>query len=309
MKAAEWIDSLELPDADKAMLKGIADKKPDAFNGFLAQNEFSRKMNELDQEKKRLQEEFDRKQADVDSYKNTLISTRGKIDKEYKSATTQRDNALARLQAMEAKAAELAEQYGFEVSELGLNNLPPANGAAQNGNGAHANRQSNQNPDPDEPSKYYTRDEAFADAAGHALLLAKFNDLVTEYQDLTGKRPAGATAMMEKAVEALKAGKPQKFDELFDQTYGMADLRQKASEKANQEREEAIRRDERQKVMSEQLVNQTHGANAMNGSQSPALRFAEKRAAAGEQTGPTAQQQRAARIATLLQEEAVKAAS
>lgn len=305
MNATEWIDSLQLEEADKTALKGIATKKPEAFNGFLAQNEFSRKMNELDTQRKSMQEDFDKKQRDVDSFKGTLIETRGKIDKQYKKAIQERDQALQALNAKDARIKEVADANGLDINDFGNLNLPPAN---SNGNaGAHANGQSQTQQNDDELNKkFYTRDEAFSDATGQALLTAMFNDLSAEYQELTGKRPTGAVGLMEKAIEALKAGKPQKFDELFDQHYGMADLRTARSKQQQEEHDELIRRETREKVLSESMVNTASGTPG-HVTNSPVLRYAEKKAAESN-TGATAQQQRSLRVANLLNEEARKAA-
>jgi len=298
MNATEWIETLGLEAADKEVLKGIAAKKPQAFDGYLMQSDYSRKMNEL-------QADFDKKQREVDAFKNTLVDTRGKIDKQYKRAIEERNAAQAKLTTASARIKQVADENGLDYNEFGLDTAPaPAAAVPPVVPATHTQ-------DPEEAAKYYTRDEAFNDATGHAMLLATFTDLTGEYQDLTGKRPAGATALMEKAVAALKEGKPVRFTELFDQHYGMTDLRKQAQEKAQAERDETIRRDERQKVMSEQMVNQTQG-QTQNGNQSPALQFAAKHAAANAPANggtPAADGMRRLRVAGLLQEEAVKAAS
>lgn len=294
MTTQEWIDSLGVDANEKAVLQGVAARKPEAFNGYLTQSDYSRKMNELATERKRLEEDFNRKQAEVDSFKNTLVGTRDRMNKEYKTAIAERDAAKAELMQTQSRMKAIADQHGIEVGDLPATPVTPAATPAAIDHS-------------ELDKKYYGREEAYSDAVGNAMLVATFNDFTTEYFELTGKRPVGARQVMEKAIENLKAGRTVKFEELLDQHYGMSELRQNRSTTEAKEREDAIRRDERQKVQSEMMVNTATGAR--HDANSPALRFAEKQAAARAGSPDNTTAGRSLRVANMLQEEAVKAAT
>lgn len=295
MNATEWIDSLGLEAADKAVLQGIAAKKPQAFDGYLAQADYSRKMNELAADHKKLEADFNKKASEVDNFKNTLIQTRGKMNVEYQKAVSERDQAKNALQQVQSRMKMIADQHGIDIEEPGVV-IPPTTPIAQPPPAF----------DPKElEGRFYTRDEAFNDAKGHAILQATFFDLCSEYQGLAGKPPANSRALMAEAVKALEEGRPINFEQLFDQHYGMTDLRTKRQEADRAEREEAIRREERQKIQSEQMVNTATGVVGQQPN-SPALRFAEKHAAERAGSPDNTAAARRMRVANMLQEEAQK---
>ena len=185
MKVLEWLESLTLDPAKKAQLKesiGAAIKDhPEVDKEFeasvLRQGDYSRVMNEATALGKKLQTDFDSKNQELERYKATLISTRGKLDTSFKKIVQERDTALAQLQQHQTAIKRLADEHGFSAEELGLTTLPAA-GAPVVPAAAAA--------DADAP-KYVTLDDLYRETASVPLFQAQIEDVAAEYSQLFGK--------------------------------------------------------------------------------------------------------------------------
>lgn len=282
-KLVEWLDSLtDIDDATRKALKASigavpADKQSlidKAFEaGVLRQQDYSRNMNDLKKQQEQLQADFEKKDQDVERYKKTLIDTRGRIDGSFRQAVQERDAMRQQLIDTNTKIRKLAEQEGFSVEELGLRDVPaaPAGGGGTAGSGQGAGAASDA--DPNAPT-YITEDRLIRETTLVPLFQAQIEDAVAEYEDLYGKK-IGRGERERIATEAIKQGKQPK-----DIAAGMYDFQTKRDERAASERqvrEDQIRAETRQQVMSEVMAgNGTSSQNGAHGANSPALRFSEK---------------------------------
>jgi hypothetical protein len=121
----EWIKGLELSEDDqKIMLEKMGADKTLAKvgNSILAQREFSRKMDELKAQETRLTADFNKKVADEEKkstdYMNEVGNWKKEKEKVLTDATAAREQAEARLAAVQARIKELAPTYAIPDSEL-----------------------------------------------------------------------------------------------------------------------------------------------------------------------------------------------
>jgi len=268
----EWLEGLNIDAQKKAQLKesmGAAIKDhPEVDKEFeasvLRQGDYSRVMNEATALGKKLQADFDSKNQDLERYKATLISTRGKLDGQFKKVLQERDTALAQLQQHQTAIKKLADEHGFSAEELGLSALPAAGTPIAAPAAAAA--------DPDAP-RYVTLDDLYRETASVPLFQAQIEDVAAEYHQLFGKPfPSGEREKL--AAKAIKDGKGPR--DIAPDIYGFTARRSELAAEETKANEARIRADERTIVTSEIMSNAARGGVGQPGANSPALRFSER---------------------------------
>lgn len=277
-KLVEWLDSLKnLSDDARSKLKesiGAAIKDhPEVDTEFegaiLRQSDYSRHMNELKSQKEQLDQEYQSKNQEVERFKQRLVDARGRIDSTYREAIEARNILASRINETNAKIRKLADQEGFSVAELGLEDVkadaPPPNPGADH------------RPDPNPAeTPYITREDLLKETVAVPLFQAQIEDAVAEYYELYGKT-IGIGEREKIASKAIRDGRSPK--EVAAEMYDFQTKRDERTAQQQKEHDEQIRADERQKVLSDQLAGQARGAHGVSQPNSPALRFSEKHAA------------------------------
>lgn len=260
MKLAEWIDSLATIPADKkALIKeslGAAvaqapELETEFHNGYLRQQDYSKNMNGLTTQKAALEEEFRKKDVALEAYKNTLVTTGGKMNKRAETMQRQRDAALARLQDVGSKLTKAAEENGLDLEELGIDLTLPVSAAADPANKNKKAAPVVDDNDSDDKPNYVTAEQLGTELVQYPVISAQINDAIAEFEELTGKRVRNATEIVTEAVNLAKSGKPVKLSDFLADKLELPKLRTERATKETAEREETIRREERQKTTSE----------------------------------------------------------
>lgn len=134
-----------------------------------------------------------------------------------------------------------------------------------------------------DPAKFVSRDDVtkqFQDFAfNSAAYLADVLEIAGEHQDLFGKR-VSAQELLQKSVEAKKTPR-----EYWMETYKVQDARDERTKKAQEERDNAIRREEREKVIAE--VSKPPAARDFDPSRSPFYIPKEEKSSPWDDSGPT----------------------
>lgn len=121
----EWVKGLELSaDDQKIVLEKLGSEKalPKVGSSIMAQREFSRSMDELKAERTRLESDFQKKINDEEAasraYQNDLGKWKTDKEKILNDAIAAREQAEARLTAVQTKIKEIAPTYAIPESEL-----------------------------------------------------------------------------------------------------------------------------------------------------------------------------------------------
>lgn len=281
MKLTEWIDTLKIdPEKKKAILASagtlvaeLPELDKEFHEGQLRQSDYSKRLTTLDQQKATLEEDFRKKDQALDAYKNTLVTTGGKMTSTAERAKRQRDAALAKLQEVNAKIQKVAEDNGLDLEELGIDlTLPAATAAPAKGKQAAAAQVDD---DDEQKPNYVTAEQLGSELVTYPILVGTIQDAIAEYEDLTGKRVRNSAAMMKEAVELMKSGKQVKLDSFLEEKLGLGTLRTEVETKRRQEEIDLARKDERQKTMSEVMAGNGR-ANPDFQRNSPVLAFNDK---------------------------------
>lgn len=169
----------------------------------LMRQDYSRRQNELADQKKQFTSQIEAQKAEVVKYFNDLKIWQQAQESRYGLASKEASDARARVAAMEAKAREAAATYGIATEELIPASEPPVERAEET-----------KPPDktPDTP-QYLTAQQGRTLAELIPYVSAVLDDLAYEHQQLTGER-LSAKAKREMLQEAIATGKINTSDDV-----------------------------------------------------------------------------------------------
>lgn len=200
---------------------------------------FCKALEDEDVENERIRTEHGQFKTDLDAtakwYQETAQPTINKLTRENIEAKAEAAKERARVQALE---------------ELGLfKRADEMNGGKKKDDVVVPPNQNNNDPDP----RYVSNDHLSEVAERFGSAVATVTDLAEDHRELFGARlPGGATQLRKDYQDAVKnnrfGGDIRAF---WEQKYGVQAKRTEFETRRTQEREDAIRKDERTKVMSE----------------------------------------------------------
>lgn len=269
-----WVKGLDIPEAEQA---GIINSfsKPEVIkkleSSILAQNDYSKKMDELKSEKDRLEADYQKRLKTEDSFRAGLTEWKTTAEKEYadklKAAT---DESLAKLAAARDKIKSVADRYGVPEDEI--KDLLSVQAPEKRVEVAR---------DP-ETGKFVTLENFQKESNAFAKLPAIMVGLDREYYRLFGNDAPPVN--WEKIIESATANRRSVSTE-FESTFKMEDKRKEIADAARKKeletaREEA-RTQERSKILAEhpELANRTVNRERPG---SPILTEARRQAATGK---------------------------
>ncbi len=188
------------------------------------------------------QSDYSRKQAELKKKEDETANMIAANQEWRKGAEAKLTKALSDLESerttraqYEARVKKIADEYGIDPAEI---TVPGATAAAADPVATAPKK---------EPAPDYVTREVFDQFSGiQTQLPAAIMDLAAEHFDLFGKPLKGATGLVKKALDT---GKPLRA--VWEEEFQVANRRDELAEENRRKTEESIRRDERQKVLSE----------------------------------------------------------
>jgi hypothetical protein len=232
-----WLEGLKKTgaiseDELKVLESSIAKPEVAEYVGAsqLRQDEFSRKMNELNSG-------YQTKLQEVQNYERELANWRGTTEK----SISQVQAELLQARAEAARIRQVAQTYGLDESDLGqpvapYTTPPGTPGVATQTEGSNPNLQNlNQ--------EFLSRKEADELGTMYTLLPAEINDIVAEHQELFGgKSPKGMKDIVNRAIKEKRS-----IRDVYEEQFKVADRR---AELETQAREAEITRRVEEKLTS-----------------------------------------------------------
>lgn len=228
---AEWVNGLGLSeDKKKVVLEsfGAPEVLTKVGETVLMRSDYSRQMDALKAEQKKLEDEHKARVAKEDSFHGELQAWKDGKEKEFKEAVAAREASEARLTAVQAKVKELAPTYGIPDDQLSTIMTPLEKTASPTVKTGDQPR--------DAEGKYVPKDE--------------FNKIVTDYAKLPAIitvlerehiRLFGPNAEMPDWIAMVEAGKPLRTQ--WEEKYKVNERRQAlAKEQHDREIKEAEER-------------------------------------------------------------------
>lgn len=271
----KWVEGLKLPEAErKAVLDAIGKGGEDALkyieSNQLRQDEFSKKMNDLQTDIQKKEKDLEAKIANEDKYHNSLASWDTKRKKELEDATTARKKAEDALAAARDKVSALATEHDL-----------PADEVQKLFEGAPVRQENNdRGVDPKElDSRYVTRDDFRVEARSYARLATMIPALERQHFKLFGD--AAEAPDWEKLIEeTTKLGGAKTLKQVYEETYKVAEKREELTnaswnakiETAKKEAAEA----ERAKILADNPTLANNGVRSSEREGSPVLALANK---------------------------------
>jgi uncharacterized phage infection (PIP) family protein YhgE len=231
-----WIDSLTLSEDEKKVFSAVMqDEKRGKVlkDSVLMKSDYSRKMNELQNQQQNLQAEIQKNQQELASHEQNLVNWKGTADKTLAEIQKERDAAVLKLATVQQRAKTLSENYGIDPKEILPDDIQPTPATQPR----------------TEDGRFVAKDEfqkAVTDVMQFPQVAAELIDISAEHQELFGKNLKGTRKLVEDAV----AHKRTIRDEWAEQ-FKVADRRAEVEASAKAAEEARIRTDERNKVLSE----------------------------------------------------------
>ncbi len=296
---AKWVEGLKLPEAERAAVIAAIGKGGDEALKYiegnqLRQDEFSRKLNDLQNDVKKKETELNARMAKENEFHDSLANWNTKRKTELDTATAAREKAEKALATARDKVLELAKE----------NDLPADDIAKLFEGAPETRRETNDNRgvDPKElDSRYVTIDSFRVEAKSYARLATMIPSLERQHFKLFGD--AAEPPDWEKLIEeTTKLGGAKTLKQVYEETYKVAEKREELTnaswnakiETAKKEAAEA----ERAKILAD---NPAMGQSIRTGERegSPVLALANKQRAEADKGKPpvTAQNPVAAAVA------------
>lgn len=271
----KWVEGLKLPEAERkvvldALGKGGEDALKYIEGNQLRQDEFSKKMNDLQTDIQKKEKDLEAKIANEDKYHNSLATWDTKRKKELEDATTARKKAEDALAAARDRVTALATEHDLPADEI-----------QKLFEGAPVARQETheRGVDPKElDNRYVTRESFQIEAKSYARLATMIPALERQHFKLFGD--AAEAPDWEKLIEeTTKLGGAKTLKQVYEETYKVSEKREELRnadidarvKKAREEGEEAARA----KILAD---NPTIGQSIRSGERegSPVLALATK---------------------------------
>jgi len=298
----KWVEGLKLPEADRAAViaaigKGGEDALKYIETNQLRQDEFSKKMNDLQTDIQKKEKDLEAKIANEDKYHNSLASWDTKRKKELEAATTARQQAEQRLAAARDKVLALAKENDLPEDEIGK----LFEGAPNVTPNTDQNRSTNF--DPKEFEGRFVSKETFQnEARAYAKFAALIPSIEREHFKLFGE--AAETPNWEKLIEdTVAAGGTKTLKQIYEDQYKVSEKREQlrnadVDKRIADARTEAAQA-ERAKILADNPTLANAGVRSGEREGSPVLAMATKQAAEAAKGKPpvTAQSPVAAAVA------------
>ncbi len=272
----KWVEGLKLPEAERAAVIAAIGKGGDEALKYiegnqLRQDEFSRKLNDLQSDIQKKEKDLEAKIANEDKYHNSLATWDTKRKKELEDATTARKKAEDALAAAREKVSALATEHDLPADEI-----------QKLFEGAPVARQENneRGVDPKElDSRYVTRDDFRVEARSYARLATMIPALERQHFKLFGD--AAEAPDWEKLIEeTTKLGGAKTLKQVYEETYKVAEKREELTNASWNAKIETAKKEaaeqERAKILADNPTLANAGVRSGEREGSPVLALATK---------------------------------
>jgi hypothetical protein len=277
----KWVEGLKLPEAEKAAVVAAIGKGGDEALKYiegnqLRQDEFSRKLNDLQADIQKKEDDLKRKVAVEDSYHNSLATWDTKRKTELAEAKTARETSERVLAAAREKVAKLATDFDIPADQVsGLFEGAPV-----------VTRQDpppNTHVDPKEFEGRFVSKETFqAEARAYAKFAALIPSLERQHFKLFGE--AAESPNWEKLIEDTVAASGAKtLKQIYEDQYKVNEKREELRNAEVTAKVETARREgaeaERAKMLADNPTLAGQGVRSGEREGSPVLALAKTQAA------------------------------
>jgi hypothetical protein len=239
----EYISSLDLTAEEKAQLAPIlANKKvTEKIDAELAgaQSEISRRFDEA----AKVKDANDKYATELATWKTNAEKNVAALETNFRKANETNVQFKARLEAL-VRTGALDEDEVKDILAAEPNKAdPPKNDPAPR----------------DDDGRFISREAYTKDATNFVRLPAQVNDLAAKHIALFGKPIDNMDSLVVKAIEQKKP-----LSEIWSQEYKVADRERELATAREKEHDDQVRRDERQKVLSEVSNPTSRQVNAVS---------------------------------------------
>lgn len=232
-----WLKDLELSDDERKVLETVLAKEPVSKKigeSFLRQSDYSRRMNELSDEKKQIEAHLQQKLTELDAHEKGLVEWKGTADKTLAQREKEVQRLNSELESTKNAMSKIQQDYGIEISGY---------------------TQANPNPVPTKTfddsvlGGYVKRDDfqkAVQDVSRYPELTGELMDMAAEHYELFGKRLPSVRKLVESAVSQKKG-----IREAWAQEYKVEEKRAEMAKKSHDDELERVRQETEARVRSE----------------------------------------------------------
>lgn len=232
-----WLKDLELSDDERKVLEPVLAKEPVSKKigeSFLRQSDYSRRMNELSEEKKRLEAQLQQKLKEADDYAQGLVIWKGTADQTLAQREKELQKLQTELQSTKDAMSKISTEYGIDATQYlqGTSTAVPTKTFDETLLGGYVKRDDFQ--------------KAVNDAMQFPQVAAELMDLNSEHYELFGKRLPNNRKLVEAAIANKKS-----IRDAWAEEYKVEERRAEAAKKAHDEEIERVRQETEARVRSE----------------------------------------------------------
>lgn len=232
-----WLKDLELSDEERKVLEPVLAKdqvSKKIGESFLRQSDYSRKMNELGEERKKLEATLQQKLGEIDQYEQGLVSWKGNADKTLETREAEVRKLNEELKSTREAMSKIQQDYGIDPGQYVA---APSRAVPE------------KQIDEAVLGNFVRRDDfqkAVSDAMQFPQVAAELMDLNSEHYELFGKRLPSNRGLIESAIKNKKS-----IREVWADQYKVEDRRAELSKKSHDEEIERVRQETEARVRSE----------------------------------------------------------